>query len=488
MKVLFLLWQFQFFERLGPMSLSAVLKKEGHQVNLLNTDKLNFDQVVRKVKEYSPDIFAYSATTGEHNYYLDLNKRLKKQFKAFSIFGGPHPTFFPEMIRKSGVDAICIGEGEGAIIDLVKKLENGKSINRIKNLWVKKGKKIFKNPVRPLIENLDSLPFPDRGLICETDTAVKEYKSKYFFAGRGCPYQCTYCFNHKYNRLYKNKGKVVRFRSVDNFIAEILEVKKKYPFEYAMIGDDTFILKPKKWLREFSIKMSKTKIRFWCHLRANLVDEETISLLKKAGCFAIWFGLECGNESIRNKLLKRKMTNKQILKTCRLLKKYKIVIASQNLIGLPVKNPLEVDLQTLDFNIKCQPDFAWSSILYPYPGTDICRYAIKNGYFKKKNWDKVSLTNHSTSELIFKDSQEKKQVERLHKLFGITVEFPFLRKFIRFLVSLPFDKLYQFIFFSWFGYCMKIRMESWRKTPRDYFRLLTTFFNYLKNMNKKSLS
>lgn len=486
MKVLFFLQEFQFFERMGIMSLSAVLKERSHQTRLIKTQNLNFDQILEEVKNYSPGIFAYSCMTGEHNYYLDLNNRLKKKFQAFSVFGGPHPTFFPEMIKKPGVDAICIGEGEGAIVDLAEKLDQKKPVERIKNLWIKRGNKIIKNPLRPLIENLDSLPFPDREILYEASPELKGYKSKLFFSGRGCPYQCTYCFNHSYNALYKNKGRVVRFRSVDNFIAEILAVKNKYPLEFAMIEDDTFLLKPKEWLEEFARKMRKTKVRFWCNLRADLINESVVKLLKKAGCHAIWFGLECGDEKVRQKILKRFMTNKQIIEACQLLKKHKITFSSQNLIALPVAHPLKTDLQTLDLNILCQPNFAWSSILYPYPRTAIGDYAVKNKYFFKKNWDNVAMTNKTISELTFNNLQEKKQVERLHKLFGLVVEFPFLRKFVSVLIRLPLDKLYLFIFFAWYGYCLRIKMEGWKKSPQELLSLFSALLDYLKNINRQT--
>lgn len=488
MKILFFLQELQFFERMGIMSISAVLKKNGHQVNLLKTQNLDFNQIIKRTQEYSPDILAYSVMTGEHNYYLNLNKKLKKRFKkTLSIFGGPHPTFYPEMIQKSGVDIVCLGEGEDAMLELTEKLANGQSIDKIRNLWIKKGKRIIKNPLRPLIENLDNLPFPDREIIYENSPEVREYKSKLFFSGRGCPFQCTYCFNHKYNDLYKNNGKIVRFRSVDNFITEILEVKKKYPFEFAMIVDDTFLVKPQEWLEEFAKKMRKTKIRFWCNIRANLINEKVVKLLKKAGCYTTWFGLECGNEKVRNEILKRNMTNEQILNTCRLLRKHRIVCAAQNMVGFPVNNALEVDIETLDLNIQCRPNFAWSSILYPYPGTKINEYAVNHGFFSKKSWDKAAVTNKITSELKFNNPQEKKKIERLHKLFGIVVEFPFLRPFIYLLISLPVDKLYQIIFFSWYGYCMRVRMESWKKSPREFVQLFKAWWGYLRNINKNSL-
>lgn len=484
MKVLFFVQDFQFCERTGIMYLSAVLKKAGHQAELIKTQGLSFAEIVKKVKDYSPDVFGYSIMTGEHNYYLKLNSRLKKRFKAFSVFGGSHPTFFPEMVRKEGVDAICIGEGEEAMVELAAKMEAGKPVDKIRNLWVKKGRRIIKNPLRPLIEDLDSLPYPDRSIIYEADSEIGEYKTKTFYSGRGCPYPCTYCFNHKYNEIYKNKGKVVRFRSVDNFVNEFLEVRRKYPLEFAVIADDTFLLKPREWLEEFATKMRKTKIHFWCTIRANLVDEWVIKLLKKSGCDCVWFGIECGNEKIRNDLLKRAMTDEQILKTCQLLKKYKIKTVAQNLIALPVKHPLKVDLETLDLNIKCKPDFAWSSILYPYPGTVLGNYAAKNGYFQSKSWDKVAVSNKVSSELIFADPQEKKKSERLHKLFGVIVAFPFLRRFTNFLISLPLDKFYQLIFFAWYGYNVRIKIETWKKTPRDLFKLTKSLFSYLKTINQ----
>lgn len=173
---------------MGIMSLSAVLKQKGHKVELLKTQNLNFKQIVEKVKDFSPDIFAYSIMTGEHNYYFDLNQNLKKKFKVFSIFGGPHPTFYPETIYKNGVDAVCLGEGEGAILELVENLAKKKSINKIRNLWIKDGNQIIKNPIRPLVENLDILPFPDREIIYNSSPEFKKYKSKFFFSGRGCPY------------------------------------------------------------------------------------------------------------------------------------------------------------------------------------------------------------------------------------------------------------------------------------------------------------
>jgi len=199
MKVLFIIRELQFYERMGVMYLSFVLKQGGHSVKLLRTLNLSFEQVCKAVEDYSPEIFAYSTMTGEHRYYIELNRRLRERFPAFSVFGGPHSTFFLEMISRDGVDSVCIGEGEYALLELADKLKHKEEINDIRNMWIKRDKRIFKNTLRDLIADFDKLPFADREIMYEGNPGMRHYKTKLFFSGRGCPYGCSYCFNHRYN-------------------------------------------------------------------------------------------------------------------------------------------------------------------------------------------------------------------------------------------------------------------------------------------------
>ncbi len=283
----------------------------------------------------------------------------------------------------------------------------------------------------------------------ECDHDLKMSKNKIFFAGRGCPYKCTYCFNHKYNQLYKGKGRVVRKRSVSNLIEEIVEVRKRYPLESVHFADDIFLLSGMDWMKEFSREYkSKVGLPFICHFRANLVEEETIALLKEAGCYSGFIGVECGDEELSNTLLKRGLSNQQIIKACDILKKHKIKFCTQNMVVFPVENPLEVDIKTLNLNLKCRPDFAWSSILFPYPRTEIWNYCIKHGYFHG-SFDDIPETNKTVSALDFINQKQKKQAERLHKLFGLVVEFRIVRAMMNFLIRVPLDRLYLFLFFLW---------------------------------------
>ncbi len=259
MKIQFLLKNTGMYERLGIMTLSSVLKERNHDVKLTLTEELKEEQIVEKVKSYKPHIIAYSIMTGEHIYHIELNQMVRAHYSnALSVFGGPHPTYSPEMIKYNYVDAICRGEGEIYFLQFVEKLEKKEDFYNTKNFWFKKKDgSIVKNSIGPLIEKLDDTPPPDRSLMYSVDKALSARGTKLFMATRGCPYQCTYCFNHAYNALTKGKGEMIRSRSVNSIINEMKEVKNNYFMDRVNIDDDIFLLKPKGWLEEFAEKYPK---------------------------------------------------------------------------------------------------------------------------------------------------------------------------------------------------------------------------------------
>ncbi len=485
MRFLFVIKNTYLIERIGMMTISAVLKKAGHETEVVMTE---VEDIYKVMEEYKPDFVCYTLMTGEHEYYLQLNRELKKKFKFFSIFGGIHATFVPETIKEEDVDCICVGEGDDAILELVNAIRDGKPYDSIKNLWVKRADgTIARNEIRELVSDLDRIPAPDREILTKKDIMLKNYKTRVFFIGRGCPYKCTYCFNDGYNKLFKGKGDIIRFRSVDNVIAEVKSVYEKEKIECAHFVDDTFTLAGKSWLREFGEKFQKeVGIPFLCNVRANTVDEEMVQILKKAGCRAVWMGIEAADDEVRNSLLKRELSKEQMLNACRLFRKYKIKVAVQNMLGLPTKDTLKKDLETLKFNIKLKPTYGWSSIFYPYPGTELYDYTVKHGYFDPKKFNLES--NKITSPLNF-DKKTIKEITNLHKLFGITVSFPFLYPLTRVLIKLPLYNLYSFIFFAWYGYMAHIVLRptklSW-KNITDLLKTFVSYFSSVKDMSKKA--
>ena len=160
------------------MQLSSVLKAAGHQVQLAICA---LEDPVRVALEFQPHILAYSVITGSQRYYLELNRRLRAKVNAFSAFGGPHPTFFPEMIQEEGVDGVCVGEGEGPLLDLAQALQPDGTLadTHLPNWHLKVGGEVIRNEVRPYVD-LDSLPPPDYALVYDKDPVTRRSKIKHF--------------------------------------------------------------------------------------------------------------------------------------------------------------------------------------------------------------------------------------------------------------------------------------------------------------------
>ncbi len=446
------------FPRVGVMYLISALKTKGHSVALAHACD-GLETVVKVIGDCKPDVIAYSLMTGEHSKILAFNRELKKRFTFLSVFGGPHPTFFPSIINEDGCDAICIGEGDFAFPEFCHRVETGGKFWETPNFLVKYQGQVFTNELMALVGNLDDIADPDRDTLYAQDSYLRDEPSKPFMATRGCPYKCTYCFNRKYNQLYKGKGKIVRNRSPQRLVDEILAVKAKYPLSQVNFVDDSLLSQPADWFDSFcELYKQAIDLPFSCNVRANLVREDVLAKLKDAGLILVWMGVECGDNTIANDVLKRQLSNDHIINAARIIKKLGIKLATQNLTGLPVENSYETDLKTLDLNIQIQPDFAWSSILYPYPGTQLAEYAAANGFLKPEDTEFLE-TNKRFSSLNF-PPEEKARIENLHKLFGVIANFPWLRRFVGPLTRLPFSRFYLFVFYAWYGYCLKVKTRS----------------------------
>ncbi|MDD5556354.1 MAG: radical SAM protein [bacterium] len=488
MKTLFLLKETMVQDRLGMMYLIGSLKKHGKAVDLLLTGRLNRDKLVQKVAAIKPDIIAVSTMTGEHNYYISLLDHLKRHLNFFSVMGGPHPTFSPEIALHKCVDTACIGEGEEAMVELVDRLEKRESVHDVANFVFSLNGTLKINPPRRLVDDLDEIPFPDRELIYSKDSLLKRDRKKFFFTLRGCPFRCAYCFNHLFRQIYRGKGRVIRTRSVTNFMQEVNEVNSTYPTELLNIYDDNFLLHDIEWLKEFAERLPReTGLPFTTNFNPVLVTEEKIQLLKKAGLSYAAIALETADDEVNKNILKRAPIRNHLEKTARLLHKYHIKFQVDCLIGLPVDDPLENAIRTMDFMIQIRPTFALSSILYPYPKTDIYNYVVEKGYYKPRETGtrgRVFTRNYSV--LDFGDPKIDVKIARLHKLWGITISHPFiLRRITRILINLPLLKLYTYVFWAWHGISYRFRLavtsSSFRDLPLYAVRLLVFLRGVEKN-------
>ncbi len=488
MRVLFVAQELSY-EPQGIMSMSAVLKQAGHDVALTVAD---IEDPIAFARQYQPDILGYSVMTGSQRGYFDLNLRIRQALNperaaagkppVFSAFGGPHPTFFPEMITEPGVDGICIGEGEGAIVDLANALaaRNGSFKTDIPNWWFNIEGEIVKNPPRPLIHDLSALPHPDRALVYDKFPTLASSKIKHFLSSRGCPYACTYCFNHAYYQIYKREKRGQQ-RSVDDVIAEVKEVRARWPLEQVVFIDDLFIIY-NDWLEEFAEKWPKeVGLPFFANVRANLLvkDPHKVELLKKAGCATVSMGIEAANDRIRVELLKRRMDRQEIIEAGRMVRAAGIHITATNILGLPTST-LEDDLDTMRLNAQARISYAYAFLFQPYPGTELGKFTQENDLLAF-DLDDIGEVAWDHSILSFASEEDKRAREHLQRLFAIGVEWPWLEPVIRQLIKLPHhpivDKLFWWIHKLHKGYAIYHRVHPVNAGPIE---LLKTAIHFMR--------
>ena len=335
----------------GIITISSMLKKEGYIVNLIfmclseDYSKNYAERELIQLKELCRDsqlivVNSYASTAHRAEKLIDY---LKNTFPEIPIvYGGIYATVSPEKAIKD-CDIICVGEGEGAILDIARAVESKKSLNKIQNLWIRKidnynKEGIIKNPVRKLIDSVDSIPFPDYEInthyILENHK-IRKFEEKdlgggiFFLTGRGCPYGCDYCSNSLFNELYNGKRKsILRWHSPEYIINGILFLKNKFPsLSYFDIRDDTFSLRPLEDIKKFcKLYKQKVNMRFKCLGDPKTISDEKVALLVDAGCTDIIIGIQ-GCERTNKEIYHRGQDDNGVLRASDILTKYKNKLA-----------------------------------------------------------------------------------------------------------------------------------------------------------------
>ena len=426
------------FEHQGIQSLSAFLKSNGYGAEAVFYEKGKTEKVLAEVAARAPLLVGFSVTSMNFQWAVDLALRIKK-LGIPVVFGGPHPTYFPEFIETEGVDIICVGEGEYPLLELVQALESGADFSGIKNLRVKSGGKIFRNELRCLIEDLDSLPYIDREIFYRDSKLLAGFSSKRFLVGRGCPYNCTYCHNHELRAVYAGKGRFVRFRSPQNIIDEIKKVRNDYGMKTVSFCADTFTLYPR--LSEFlDLYKKEIGLPFFCQGRFNELTEEMVRKLGEAGCFYMAFGVECGSEPLRNIVLKRNMTDEQIARGSALLHKYGIKFIAYVMFGLPGET-LEEALSTVDLLGRIGADSIAPTIYQPIVKTELWNYMVEHGLFEQNAAQSSSHYSFNSPVKL----AHKREIVNLHKIAFLGMRFPALLPVIRRLIRLPHNPVFKLL-------------------------------------------
>jgi len=396
----------------GTRIISACLRQAGHQTKIIfikteigeQCDEKTINSVIQLAS--GSDLIGISLTTNFFKISAQITQSIKNDLKIPVIWGGIHPTVRPEECLEYA-DIVCRGEGEGAIVELAERLEKGIDYFDVQNLCFRdKNGNIIKNPLRPLIQNLNSLPFLDYDLkdqyLIIKDSVYKMDSShavgiwdQYDYTGpiyttlitRGCPFSCAYCCNNTLNKIYHGQ-KIFRVRSVDNVIEELERMKKNLPFiKCVFLNDDYFLGLPLDYLKEFSEKYKKVidlpMIVVGVHPSA--VDEKKLEYLTSASSIKfLAMGIQVASEQMK-KLFKRDYPNSQVEKAAKIINKFKDKI-ERICFEVIVDTPWQTDKDSIDTLMLLSklpvPYYMNIFSLIFYPGTELYDLAKRDGFIK----------------------------------------------------------------------------------------------------------
>ncbi len=360
----------------------TVLKANGYGVEFIDSvfRDLDYEQTYSEIEKRKPDFIFIETATPTINYDIKFIDEIKKRFPSIKVvLAGTHVTYFPERtLAESKVDVIIKGEMDYTTLNAINALAKNTPLSEVKGIAYRDGDKIINNEPAPLIENLDELPFPDRDLIPHQwyfEGHVVNKPFTFIVGGRGCPFKCTYCL---WPNTWQNHE--IRYRSVQNVVAEIKWLKEKYGMKEILFDEDTFNVH--KWrvidLCKAMVDNNAT-IKFSCSCRVNPIDEEMLYWMKKAGCRLIFYGAESANQSTLNKV-KKGITVEQIRHAFKLTKKVGIAVHGNFMLGFPWETEEDTE-RTIQLALETDPDTVQFSLVFPHPGTEMYEEAQKEGWF-----------------------------------------------------------------------------------------------------------
>lgn len=408
----------------GLRILSSCLREKGHETRMVFMLPPKYKKQKEKYKtEYDrdaisnllelcsdSDLIGISLMTNQFTRAIQLTNALKENgIKVPIVWGGVQPTVEPEECI-AYADIVCIGEGEGALVELADRIEHNESYLDIKNLWIKTENKIERNQLRPLIKDLDTIPFPDYS--CQNHFVIEgfvknELTVKYlisfqgerfkgdgksipymFMTSRGCPFSCTYCGNSAYKRLYPGQS-LLRWRSHQNIIDELKMIQKELaPISYLYMVDDNFTARSEEKLKAFcEIYKKEIGVPFFAQVSPLEINEEKMNILFEAGCAHITMGVETANSRIAE-IYNRSKEHKVLPEAIALLEKYRSRMNPPPTYQFIIDNPYETVEEMVE-TLRLAASFPrpWSNPIYSlmlFPGTPLYKRALEDDIIKDK--------------------------------------------------------------------------------------------------------
>jgi radical SAM superfamily enzyme YgiQ (UPF0313 family) len=384
---------------IGPRYLLSVLKSNGFDVSMIFFKEKNialdlmelptreeYDHLIELIRDLDPDLVGMSVRSPFITIASEITRAIQQTLVKPVIWGGTHATVAPEQSIQIA-DIICLGEGEDALLELGQRLSRNQQISDIENLWFRENGQISRNPIRPLFQDVNSLPFPDYGnedkFFLENDVIIPQDPGLQAFnldimTSRGCPYHCSYCSNSLFKKIYTGKGPLVRQRSVKNVLAEMRSRKEIFPKLKRIDFIDEVFSWDKRWVEEFVEDYTRDiGLPFHCMQHPNTTDKEIMHILKDAGLERVEIGIQTGSERVRRTVFERPVSDKKLIKTSQIMRDLKIVPFYDIIVDNPFETP-EDKKQGLDLLLKISRPFYMHmfSLIY-FPNTILTRKALE---------------------------------------------------------------------------------------------------------------
>lgn len=403
------------YPSLGLLQIGAVLKVAGNEVKFIDlaAEACDDAELISKIKSFNPFLVCLTCVTPTFGEAVRIAGIIKNNFTAITVLGGVHPTIASEeCFRFREIDFLVVGEGELTIAELVLNIQKGeKYFGQIKGLWSRDNEKTVKGDSRPLIENLDDLPFPAWELIPDLskyqppDTLRRPVMS--IMTTRGCPFGCIFCCS---KQIF---GRRFRTRSKDSLIKEIKYYIEKFAIKELHIMDDVFTLNKERTIeicRAIQAEKFDLTFSFANGIRADSVDEEVLQVLKDTGFQDLGFGVETGDEEIL-KSIKKSTTKDSMRRAFKMSKSFGFNTWGFFMIGLPGETKATIK-KTINFAIELDPDFAKFLILKPFPGSEVFKDLNERGAIKDHDYDNYGVYTAPVHELPGLSAEEMLKWQR----------------------------------------------------------------------------
>jgi anaerobic magnesium-protoporphyrin IX monomethyl ester cyclase len=364
---------------------------------------LSPQQTVEKACELSADVIGITCATSAFGVVAELTQSLKKRLpNSFVVLGGPHPSALPEQsLRESSADFVAIGEGEETFSELLVALKNGKeNLRSVAGLaFLENNGDYRQNEPRPLIPNLDELPFPARDLLDielyspPPTKRVALGPNTMISTSRGCPHNCGFCGAHL---VWTRK---VRMRSPVSVVDEIQECVEKFRVTSINFTDEFFTASKKRVLAICSLLRERGLTVPWvCMARAERLDDETLQAMKEAGCREISFGIESGNQDILNRICKKLDLN-EAFRVVKAAQRAGMTTHASYIVGY-LGETVDTIKDTIRFAKRLNTDVAAFFIASPLPGTPLYKEALETGCLRADmSWKNFSIISNEESVL-----------------------------------------------------------------------------------------